>query len=94
MCINLFSSSSDFKCSWYHENWVVIPLSELLHGVISVSVDTYNFGRPVKWNLCHYLLSCSLSNEFHLSHLTGVVAEFDRILMGFSLHFNKVSNDS
>lgn len=90
--INLFSSSSAFKCNCYHENWVVIPLSSLLHGVISVSVDTCNLGRPVKWSLS--LLSCLLSNEFQLSHLTGIVAEVDRILMGFSFPFSKVSKDS
>lgn len=92
--INLFSSSSAFKCNCYHQNWVVIPLCNLLHAVISVSVDTCNFERPVKWSLCHYLLSCLLSNEFQLSHLTGIVPEVDRILMGFSFPFSKVSKDS
>lgn len=94
MYINLFSSSSDFKWNCYHENWVVIPLCKLLQEVISVSLETYNFGRPEKWNSCHCLLSCSLSNEFHLNHLTGIVAEVDMIVMGFSLHFSKVSKDS
>lgn len=32
--IYLFSSSSAFKGSCHHENWAVIPLSKLLHGVI------------------------------------------------------------
>lgn len=72
----------------------MIPFSELLHGVISVSVVTYNGRRAMKSNLCHCLLSCSFSNEFHFCHLTGVVAEADRIRMGFSLHFSKVSKDN